>query len=158
MIDYGLEIEMVRTANNDVEAQLLAIEEVVNKGDFDGIAISSDGSFELAELIDKAVTAGIPTCTFNTDSPMSKRLFYVGADYRDAGKLAADLLCRLIGGKGRVAFVLEKEDMYQFQEKALGFREVLERFRDVRMTGPLKINRDAFTASVQALYTTYTHV
>lgn len=151
LADYGLRIEKIRTPNNGVEEQLEAIREVVESGAYDGIAISSDGSFEVAEWIDKAVARGIPTCTFNTDSPLSKRLFYVGADYRDAGKLAADLLCMLIGGKGRVALVLEKEDMYQFKEKVLGFREVLDRYGGVRMTGPLKISRDRLAGSIGAL-------
>lgn len=151
LADYGLELDIIRTDNHDVEAQLKTIEDVMKKGGYDGIAISSDGSFEVADLIDRAVSADVPTCTFNTDSPISKRLFYVGADYRDAGRLAADLLCGWIGGQGNVAFVLEKEDMYQFKEKVLGFREVLARHDRVRMTGPLKINRRSFAESVQAL-------
>lgn len=148
---FGLQVDIIRTMNSNIEEQIEKINEVVDSGKYDGIAISSDGSFEIAELIDRAVNRDIATCTFNTDSPISKRLFYVGCDYRDAGKLAAELLCKFIGRKGKTAFILETENMFQFQQKILGFREVIGRYDNVQMIGPLKLDRNNIEVSMENL-------
>lgn len=149
--DYGLHIDVIRTPNLNIEEQINQINKVIECGEYDGIAISSDGSFEIAELINHAVGKGIAACTFNTDSPISKRLFYVGCDYRDAGRLAAELLCKFIGYRGKVAFILENENMFQFQQKVLGFREMLGKYEQVQMIGPLRLDRDHLEHSVEAL-------
>jgi LacI family transcriptional regulator len=151
LADYGLTAEIVRTPNDSIQEQYKRIEEVIESGDYDGIAVSSDGSYEIGELIDKAVDSGMVACTFNTDSPESKRLFYVGCDYRLAGRLAAELLCTFVGRKGKIAFILETERMFQFHQKVLGFREVLSGHEQVQMVGPLRLKREMIQESLETI-------
>lgn len=149
--DYGVQIDVIRTPNSNIEEQIEIIEQVIESNQYDGIAVSSDGSQEIGELIDLAIQKGIKTCTFNTDSPLSQRLFYVGCDYRDAGRLAAELMCKFVGNEGNIAFILETENMFQFQQKILGFRDVLDVHPKVKMIGPLRIERDRFEESLHSL-------
>lgn len=149
--DFGVNIEIIRTGNSDIQEQIVTLEQVIESNLYDGIAISSDGSFEIGDLIDRAMEKGIAACTFNTDSPLSGRLFYVGSDYRDSGMLAAELVCKFIRNKGTVAFILETEGMFQFQQKILGFRDVLSVKPHVNMIGPLRINRESVEQSLEAI-------
>lgn len=156
--DYGVQIDVIRTPNANIEEQIEIIRQVIESNQYDGIAVSSDGSQEIGDLIDLAIHKGIKTCTFNTDSPLSKRLFYIGCDYRDAGRLAAELMCKFVGNDGEVAFILENENMFQFQQKILGFREVLDAHPKVRMIGPLRIDRDNLEESLLSLKEDLDHV
>lgn len=149
--DFGVNIDVIRTCNSDIPEQIQMIEQAIESNLYDGIAISSDGSHEIGELIDRAIQKGVAACTFNTDSPLSRRLFYVGSDYRDAGMLAAELVCKFIGDNGKVAFILETEGMFQFQQKILGFRDVIAMKPNVNMIGPLQINRENIEQTLESL-------
>nr|WSY49461.1 substrate-binding domain-containing protein [Streptomyces sp. NBC_00886] len=57
-----------------------------------GIATSAPQPKVLDDLIAQATKAGIPVITFNSDTPTSKRLAYVGADLQLAGVTWANYL------------------------------------------------------------------
>jgi len=59
----------------------------------------------LAPTINKAVAAGIPVVTVDSDVPNSKRLAFVGTDNVYAGDLGGKYLARLLNGHGKVAIV-----------------------------------------------------
>jgi len=61
----------------------------------DGILISCNDAEMLREPINKAIKAGIKVGTFDSDSPQSDRLFYVGTDQQKAGKVCAQTMMRL---------------------------------------------------------------
>lgn len=52
----------------------------------DGIILESDETVQMKNLIDKAVSEGIPVVTYMTDSSDSKRQSYVGVSYYNLGK------------------------------------------------------------------------
>lgn len=86
------------------ESQSQLIEKLVAAG-VDGILISCvDASdAELRAAIDKAVAAGVRVGTFDSDSPLSGRSFYIGSDNAAAGLLAAGTLQELCAEAGRPA-------------------------------------------------------
>lgn len=60
----------------------------------------------IVPAIDKAVNAGIPVYTFNSDTGRaSKRTAFVGQDLYGAGKKNTETLAKLIGGQGKVAVI-----------------------------------------------------
>ncbi|HEY6552137.1 MAG TPA: substrate-binding domain-containing protein [Vicinamibacteria bacterium] len=71
----------------------------------DGIAISCVNGDFLTETIDKAVAAGIPVVTWDSDAPKSKRQAFYGIDDGAAGKALGEETARLLGGKGKVALI-----------------------------------------------------
>src|SRR5262249_58005629 len=71
----------------------------------DGIAISSLNGDFLTETINKAIDAGIPVVTWDSDAPKSKRYAFYGVDDYASGKIMGDEAIKLLGGKGKVAII-----------------------------------------------------
>jgi len=64
------------------------------------------GEAGVAPFIDKAVAAGIPVATFNSETATKNgRAFFVGADLYKQGETAGEAMAKAIGGKGKVAII-----------------------------------------------------
>jgi hypothetical protein len=60
------------------------------------------GDAGVAAYIDRAVRAGVPVATFNSETNTPNgRLFFVGADSYAQGRTAGETMCRLTGAAGR---------------------------------------------------------
>jgi ribose transport system substrate-binding protein len=94
--ESGKNIELIVRApdKGDVNQQIEIMENLINLG-VDGIAIGPSDSDALSPYIDKAIAAGIPVLTFDTDAPNSQRLGYVGTDNYEAGKLLGQAVADL---------------------------------------------------------------
>jgi ribose transport system substrate-binding protein len=71
----------------------------------DGIAISCLNGDLLTDAIDRAVEAGIPVVTWDSDAPKSKRMAFYGVNDVEGGRALGDGLAGLLGGKGKVAII-----------------------------------------------------
>ncbi|HUL72981.1 MAG TPA: sugar-binding protein [Vicinamibacterales bacterium] len=71
----------------------------------DGIAISVLNADFLSSTIDKAIDAGIPVVTWDSDAPKSKRIAFYGVDDFKSGQIMGEETAKLLGGKGTVAFI-----------------------------------------------------
>lgn len=71
----------------------------------DGIAISCLNGDLLTDAIDRAVAAGIPVVTWDSDAPRSRRQAFYGVNDIEGGRALGDGLARLLDGKGRVAII-----------------------------------------------------
>jgi ribose transport system substrate-binding protein len=71
----------------------------------DGIAISVLNAEFLTSTIDRAVEAGIPVVTWDSDAPASKRLAFYGVDDYQSGQIMGEEAARLLEGQGTVAFI-----------------------------------------------------
>lgn len=71
----------------------------------DGIAISCLNGDLLTDAIDRAVEAGIPVITWDSDAPKSKRLAFYGVNDVEGGRALGDGLAELLNGQGRVAII-----------------------------------------------------
>ena len=67
----------------------------------DGIAISSLNGDFLTETINKAVDAGIPVVTWDSDAPKSKRIAFYGVDDLAAGRIMGEEAAKLLGRQGQ---------------------------------------------------------
>src|SRR5207344_1692277 len=65
----------------------------------DGIAISVQNGDFLTSTIDKAIDAGIPVVTWDSDAPKSKRQAFYGVDDYKSGQILGEEASRLLGGK-----------------------------------------------------------
>jgi LacI family transcriptional regulator len=147
--DYGLSGDVIRI-QDEVEVAAATIEKIINSGKHDGLALPA-GNDAYVDVIDRSIDSGFPIATLNIDSPTSKRLFYVGCNYHIAGRLAAELLCKLIGGSGKVTLVTDSWTSFQSHQKITGFREVLTKYPLVKMAGPLKMERGESAEALLAL-------
>ncbi len=108
----------------------------------DGIAISCANPDLLTETIDKAVDAGIPVVTFESDAPKSKRRAFYGADDLAAGKVMGEEAAKLLGGKGTVA-ILTSLEAPNLQRRVEGVQEALKSHADVKIVETYDLKEDA---------------
>jgi ribose transport system substrate-binding protein len=71
----------------------------------DGIAISTLNGDFLTETINKAMDAGIPVVTWDSDAPKSKRIAFYGVDDFAGGLTLGEQAVRLLDGRGTVAII-----------------------------------------------------
>ncbi len=138
--DYGVVIETVITDISKKQAQGEAMRDLVKRG-AQAIVLSPSAPNEVAGTIDEMMQKGIPIVLLNTDVPQSSRLCCVGSDYVQAGKLAGELLCRFLMGRGRIASIVFDDSGTMTPQKLTGFREEIGHFPDVEMLGPYMFSR-----------------
>ncbi len=112
----------------------------------------------MAGTIDEMMQKGIPIVLLNTDVPQSSRLCCVGSDYVQAGKLAGELLCRFLMGRGRIASIVFDDSGTMTPQKLTGFREEIGHFPDVEMLGPYMFSRtgeDVYDRTCELLRTAH---
>jgi ribose transport system substrate-binding protein len=71
----------------------------------DGIAISCTNGEFLTPSINRAVEAGIPVVTWDSDAPTSKRLAFYGVDDYAAGGILGEQAIKILKGQGEVAIM-----------------------------------------------------
>ena len=133
----------------DAAAQVRVMEDVIARG-VDAIAISCDDPTACVEPINKAVAAGIPVITWDSDSPDSKRRTYLGINNYQAGHIAAYLLVRALKGHGQVAVLTGMPGAYNLEERIRGFKDGLATFPDMRLVA-IAVSNDDINTGVQVV-------
>ncbi|NPA92003.1 MAG: sugar ABC transporter substrate-binding protein [Chloroflexi bacterium] len=125
----------------DAAEQVRIMEDVIVRG-VDAIAISCIDPVACKYPIDKAVKAGIPVMTWDSDSPQSLRFTSWGIDNYRAGQVAAYLLVRAMGGRGKVALLTGVPGAYNLEERIRGFRSLTSVFPDIEIVAVAVSNED----------------
>jgi len=92
--DLGVVVTWEAPTSVDGKKQKELIENLI-RYKVDGILISCNDAEMLKEPINKAIKAGIKVATFDSDSPYSDRIFYIGTDNKKAGKICAETMMTL---------------------------------------------------------------
>lgn len=92
--ELGIIVTWEAPTSNQGEKQKELIENLIQYK-VDGILISCNDAEMLTDPINKAIAAGIKVATFDSDSPNSNRLFYIGTNNKKAGKLCAETMMSL---------------------------------------------------------------
>ena len=108
----------------------------------DGIAISVLNASFLTPTIDRAVEAGIPVVTWDSDAPASKRLAFYGVDDYRSGIVMGEETAKMLNGKGTVAFItsLGADNLAKRLE---GAREVLAKYPGITILETYDIKEDS---------------
>jgi ribose transport system substrate-binding protein len=108
----------------------------------DGIAISVLNAESLTSTIDKAIDAGIPVVTWDSDAPASKRLAFYGVDDYKSGQILGEQAARLLNGKGTVAFITSL-GANNLQRRLDGARDALEAHPGITVVETYDIKEDS---------------
>jgi ribose transport system substrate-binding protein len=108
----------------------------------DGIAISSLNGDFLTDTINKAIDAGIPVTTWDSDAPKSKRYAFYGVDDYAAGRIMGDEAVRLLGGKGKVA-IITSVGATNLQRRLEGMTEALKKAPGIQIVETYDIKEDS---------------
>ncbi len=124
LADYGVTIEKLRypaQTPSDQAEMMKALE----PDHFDALAVNAAGPATSIE-INRMTRAGVPVITFNSDAPDSDRLFFVGNDSLQSGRMGAELLGRMLGGEGAVTVMGNFAQVTPFAERFGGFCDVIQ--------------------------------
>ncbi|MGN6715605.1 substrate-binding domain-containing protein [Anaerocolumna jejuensis] len=111
------------TTEYDVNEAVTAFEQICAKKPA-GIAVSCMDADAYAPVIDKAVADGVNIVTFDSDSPNSDRITFLGTENYAAGAAAANYIGDKLGGSGKVAAVTTTGQS-NINERIKGFSETL---------------------------------
>jgi ribose transport system substrate-binding protein len=119
-----LGVELIWTASQKADAaeQVAVIESLIQKK-VDAIGISVNDPTDLKDVINKAVEAGIVVSTWDSDSPESNRLFYLGTDNYAGGVACGELMKGLLPDGGNVAILTGLIGAFNLEERIRGFKD-----------------------------------
>jgi LacI family transcriptional regulator len=125
---------------SDTEAYVALLKKEMENG-LDGAAFVNQRMYDMKAIFGLVEEAGIPYVTFNVDAPESKRVCYIGSDYRAGGRLAADFLGKTLQIKSgaRILVINSNEDQDRFAklpdinaDRIVGFTSVMqEQYPDI---------------------------
>ena len=147
---FKVRSDFVGPQNFDPKAERDVLDQAIQKK-ATGILLDVTDATLLKDSIDKAVSAGIPVITVDSDAPASKRLFFIGTNNYQAGFTGGLRLAQELHGKGSVV-VFTMPDQPNLQDRLRGYKDALFRTPDVKITRVVDIQGDpriAFDTTTQ---------
>ena len=138
---YKVTPKVVGPDGYDAQAELVALQQAVATKP-GGILISVADAAVLRPGIDAAVQAGVPVITIDSDADTSRRLFFIGTNNLEAGRLSGKRVVEKLGKKGNiVVFTLSGQP--NTEERLKGFKDALSDTPGIRIADVIDIKGDA---------------
>ena len=135
-----VKFDFVGPQNYDPKAERDAFDQAVQKK-ASGILLGVTDPALLKDSIDKAVAAGIPVITMDSDAPDSKRLFFIGTNSYQAGFIGGKRLAQELKGKGNVVSSTMPAQP-NLQDRQRGYKDGLEGSPNIKITRVVDIQGD----------------
>jgi len=149
---FKVRAEFVGPSTYDPKAERDALDQAVQQK-ATGILLGVTDPVLLKDSIDKAIAAGIPVITVDSDAPSSKRLFFIGTNNYQVGMTGGLRLAQELKGKGNVV-VFTMPDQHNMQDRLHGYRDALERTPGIKIVRVVDIQGDpriAFDTTTQII-------
>jgi ribose transport system substrate-binding protein len=114
-----------------------------------GILVSAADSKLMAPEIDKAISAGIPVITIDADAPDSQRLYFIGTNNLEAGRLGGQSVAAHLNGKGNVVF-FSLPGQSNVEERLKGYKDVFTNFPGIKIVEVFDMKGESGTAMDKA--------
>jgi ribose transport system substrate-binding protein len=114
-----------------------------------GILVSPADPKLMQPEIDKALAAGIPVITIDSDAPESQRLYFVGTNNLQAGRLGGQRLVQKLDGKGNVVFFTINGQL-NIEERLKGYKDVLADHPGIKIVDVVDTRGDSGAAMDKA--------
>ncbi len=88
-----------------------------------GILVSVADATLMTPQIDAAIAAGIPVITVDSDAPSSKRLYFIGTNNLEAGRLGGARVAAQLNSKGNVVF-FTISGQPNLEERLKGYQDI----------------------------------
>jgi ribose transport system substrate-binding protein len=121
---YKVEIMYVGSVASDIAEQVKVMEDAIAAG-AEAVGISCNEPTGCKDPIDKAMAAGVPVMTWDSDSPESARFTYLGVDNYEGGKAAAELLKKALPNGGKVALLSGVPGAANLEARIKGFEDAV---------------------------------
>jgi len=110
-----------------------------------GILVSVANSQLLTPEIDAALAAGIPVITMDSDAPESKRLYFIGTNNLEAGRLGGHRVAAQLNGKGNVVF-FTNPGQPNLDERLKGYKDVFSSYPGIKIVEVFDIKGESNSA------------
>lgn len=145
---YHVHAEMRGPENFDAQAEVQEFRAVVALKPA-GIMVSVVDPKLMLPEINAAMDAGIPVITVDSDAPNSRRLFFIGTNNRQAGRLGANALMERLHSKANVVF-FTMPGQPNLDERLAGYEDVLSGAPDIHVADIVDIRGQGTVAFDQA--------
>ncbi|HEX4576706.1 MAG TPA: substrate-binding domain-containing protein [Edaphobacter sp.] len=145
---YGVSVDTRGPAGLNPQAEVDEFRAMVARKPA-GILVSVANSKLMAPEIDAAIAAGIPVITMDSDSPESKRLYFIGTNNFEAGKLGGRRMAARLNGKGNVVF-FTNPGQPNLDDRLKGYQDILEDYKGIKVVEVFDIKADPGSALDQA--------
>ena len=145
---YGVKAEMRGPNSLDAKAEADELDAMIARKPA-GILVSAADPKLIQPEIDKAIAAGIPVITMDSDSPESQRLYFVGTNNLQAGRLGGQRLVQKLNGKGNVVFFTIAGQL-NAAERLKGYKDVLADHPGIKIVDVFDMHGDSGTAMDKA--------
>jgi ribose transport system substrate-binding protein len=122
--ELGVDFQWVAPQTGDPAIQVQMIEDLVRK-QVNAIVISPNEPKSVEQVIADAMGQGILVMTFDSDSPESERVMYIGTDNKTAGSVQGKTLADLIGGSGKIAIITGGLGALNLNQRIEGLKEAI---------------------------------
>ncbi len=142
--EYKVTARVVGPDGHDPQAELTELNNAVAAKP-SGILISVADEAVLKPGIDAAVSAGIPVITVDSDAADSRRLYFIGTNNLEAGRLGGQRVVSKLGGKGNVV-IFTFAGQPNTEERLKGIKDVFSSHPDLKIVDVVDIKADPKTA------------
>jgi ribose transport system substrate-binding protein len=111
---------------DDREQQIQVVEGFLSQG-VNGIVLAPLDSKALVRPVEEAKNASIPTVIFDSALDSKNIVSFVATDNEKGGRLAADHLGKILGGKGRVLMLRYQEGSASTEARESGFLDGMKK-------------------------------
>ena len=145
---YGVTAEMLGPDNFDPVGEVKTFHDAAALKPA-GILVSVANEALMTPEIDAAVAAGIPVITFDSDAPASHRLYFIGTNNVQAGRLGGERVAAQLNGKGNVAF-FTIAGQPNLEDRLKGYKDVFTRYPGIKVVEVFDMKGDSGVAMDKA--------
>jgi len=140
---YGVKVDVRGPEAYDTQAE---VQEFRNAAALKpaGILVSVADAGLMKPAIDDAINAGIPVITIDSDAPESKRLYFIGTNNLQAGRMGGDRVVQKLHGKGSVVFYTMPQP--NLDQRLKGYKDVFADHPGIKIVEVFNIKGDSGNA------------
>ncbi|MDE2126684.1 MAG: substrate-binding domain-containing protein [Armatimonadetes bacterium] len=125
----------------DNDSQKTAFEQAM-AANADGIAVSTIDAAAFSAVINSGIAKGIPVITFDSDSPTSERLVYIGTNNYASGKLLGQQVVKLLPQGGNMVAFVGNMSADNAKQRYNGFLDSINGHNITMLQDPYEDNAD----------------
>ena len=144
---YGVTVDMRGPDGFDPQDEVTEFRQVVALKPA-GILVSVANEKLMQPEIDSAVAAGIPVITVDSDAPSSHRLYFIGTNNLQAGRLGGARVAQKLNGKGNVVF-FSIAGQPNLEERLKGYKDAFANYPGIKVVDAFDMKGDSGIAMDQ---------
>jgi ribose transport system substrate-binding protein len=122
--ELGVDFQWAAPQTGDPAIQVRMIEDLVSR-QVHAIVISPNDPASVEPVIASAMGQGILVMTFDSDSPESERVMYIGTENKTAGSVQGQTLAELLGGTGKIGIITGGLGALNLNQRIEGLKEAI---------------------------------